>query len=862
MTRPPDALREAVEAIVAASGLRGAAARELFDDLEGHVLDALDAGRTPDEILARLGNPVRVAPLVRRAPPPAPQRPDPSAGESAVRAFVTDLRHGIRTLRRAPTLALTATVVLGLGIAANAVAFSVLNEFLLRPLPVAEQESLVDVWADVSGGDSFAGFGWRDFLAYRAADGPLESLSAYTATRLVLGEGSGGRRVVAQFTSREYMPMLGVSPALGTLEMGAVDEGFGQEAVAVLSHALWAERFGSDRGIVGRTIRLDGRSVTVVGVGSEGFRGHFIGFPVDLWLPIGAADRFLPAFDPEDRGRMPFELIGRLRPGATAAAAREALASVAARLEREFPETHRGHGVGVTPTTGLDHSLRGAVKAFVAILSGAAALVLIVACLNVGGILLVRALSREREMAIRLALGAANGRLVRQLLAESVILAGAGALVGLGLAVVFTGSLAGLLRVLGAGVGLELPVDARVVALTAGAGLLAALGAGAAPALHLLRKPSASVLRSRGPATAEGRARDALLVGQVAVSVTLVIATALFVRALAEGLRADPGFPADRVATFAVDLAGGVGDGPSSGREDAMARTAPTTLGLLLDDLAALPGVEAVSVADVPPVSVARTPLRVEVPGVEAPPGEEGWVVDARRVGARYLGTLGIPLMAGRDIEDTDARDGPAVAVVSQAFVRRFWPDGVAVGRSFVHRGATVRVVGVAADVRYMVQDETPDPFVYLSLAGSLPVLPRITLRAPAPASLSDEVRRVVDRHAPGRTSPVLSTPRQVLDLGLLPQRIAALVVGAMGMAALVLAAVGLYGLVQYTVSRKRHELAVRLALGGTGAALLPVVLGKGLLLVAVGTTVGVGLAALGAPALSGFLGGAVRPIR
>lgn len=838
MTDIPESLQRRIDSLVEASGMEGIAAEELRDDLTDHVLDALDHGVPPREIEERLGSVDDIGPMLRRSQPPPTTRPDPTGRGSLTEAMVGDARYAMRSLARVPTLAATVVLILALAIAANAVVFTVVNELLLRPLAVEDQSSLIDVWADVEGGNSFLGFGWRDIDEYQAVDGPIADLAGFAGTRVVLGDGPAAVQVVAQLVTREYFPLLGVSPLLGTFEMG-FEEGMGGEPRVVLTHALWTERFGAEPGVVGSTVLLDDRAVTVVGVAEERFRGHFIGFPVDLWLPIGAAPHVMAGFDAADRSRMPFEMIGRLQEGATVSAAQEALSGVARRLAVEYPDTHRGHGVGVTPTTGLDHSLQGPVTAFVAILTGVALLVLVIACLNVGSVLLVRTMSRSREVAVRLALGAGNARLVRQILAESSLLAMVGTALGVGVAILLNDVLSELFHTLSAGLGLELALDYRVLTLTALAGTGAALLAGCGPALHVIRTPPSSALSARGERPGASWTRSLLVLGQVSVSVVLVVATGLFVRAFVEAARAEPGFDADRVATFVVDESEGL-------RE-------------LLDRLDGVAGVEAVSLADGPPVGVARSPLRMVLPGLEPPPGSEDWVVDARRVGAGYLETVGIPLRSGRDISDADADDGPRVAVVSAAFADRFWPGATSVGRSLVVGGEAVRVVGVAEDARYLAQDDDPDPLVYISLGGSLPLPAVVTLRAPAPEGLSAEIRRAVSEWRASTRPPVIQSARTVLDASLLPQRLGAGLVGVMGLSALLLAVVGLYGLVQYSVTRQTPEIAVRLALGGTGRNVLLVVVRKGLGLAVAGTLLGAGAALLLTPALSGFLG-AVGP--
>ncbi|MBT8488714.1 MAG: ABC transporter permease, partial [Gemmatimonadetes bacterium] len=423
----------------------------------------------------------------------------------------------------------------------------------------------------------------------------------------------------------------------------------------------------------------------------------------------------------------------------------------------------------------------------------------------------------------------------RQMLSESSLLAILGTALGVVAAVVLNDVLSELFYTLSAGVGLELELDHRVLALTALAGVGAALVAGGAPALHVVRTPPSSALSARGERPGVGWIRSALVLGQVSVSVVLVVATGLFVRAFVEAARADPGFDADQVASVLIDE--------------------PNGLKELIEQLEGVPAIEAVSMADGPPVGLARSPLRVVLPGLDPPPGSDDWVVDARRVGARYLEVLGIPLRSGRDISEADADEGPRVAVVSVSFVDRFWPGETAVGRALVVGGETIRVVGVAEDARYLAQDDDPDPLVYVSLGRDLPVPPVLTLRAPSPEELSAEIRRVVSQWRPGARPVVIQSVRTVLDRSLLPQRLGAALVGGMGLAALLLAVVGLYGLVQYSVTRQTQELAVRLALGGTGRNVLMVVVRKGLGLAVAGVFLGAGVALVVTPALSGFLG-------
>ncbi len=839
----PAELQGRIDEIVEASGLSPSEAKELRADLTAHALDGLAHGRPPGELARRLGEPTEVAAVLNATPPPPIRRPDTEAKEGWLEAFVADSRLAVRTIRRTPGLALAAMVVLGVGIAAATVAFTVVNEIFLRPLPVQDQGRLVDVWATEPGGNSFSGFGWQDVLAYReatASGGPLADLAAFAGLRMSLGEGPGRRPVVGQLVTRDYFPMLGVSAELGSSELEE-DRGFGGPRTVVLSHALWRDAMAADPEILGRTIVLQGETMTVIGVAEEGFRGHFIGFPVDLWLPVTTADLVMASFDPNDRSRMPFEMIGRMADGALVMEVERFLGDVARTLEARHPETHRGHGLGASATTGVDHSLRPVVMTFVAAMTFLAALVLMVACLNVGSLLLVRTLAREGELAVRLALGARRTRLARQLLTEALLFSALGLLVGVTLSRVLSIQLDGLFRSLAPGLGLGFPFDVRVLLLSAGAATVAALVVGSASAWHALRRISPDALRRRPGASAGSKARAVLVSAQVAVSVALVITTGLFLRALVQGSTVDPGFAADEVASFTI-----AGDGPLD----------PPRLDALMGDLRGLPGVQEASLASGPPTGVARTPAAVKVPGVEPPPDEEAWAVDARRVGPRYLATVGTTLRRGRDIGEADVQSGPPVAIVNQAFVDRFWPATDPLGQSLEVDGRVASVVGIADDSRTLVQDETPDPFVYVSVdPGGMGALV-ITVRSRSLEELTEPVRSVVAQHVPGAPPPTLAPARDALDAGLLAHRLGVAFVGGLGGAALLLAVVGLYGLIQYSVRRDRHELAVRLALGGTRGAVLGSVLRKGLLLIVVGTLSGGLLAAAGSPALSGFLMG------
>jgi putative ABC transport system permease protein len=847
----PPRIVELIEEWIAESGVDAHTARRVRQDLEQHFRDGLAAGRTADDLIAAFGDPRSSAALLKRAvgggaPPPRPTSAVVAA--TVADGVVADVRFALRVLRSSPVYTLTVVGILALGIGANTVAFTLLSEIVLRPLPVEDPSSLVNVIAEVPGGNSFSGFSLATFEAFEARNDVLEDLVAFSGIRVRLGDETVPREVVATLASPNYFQALGVAPTLGSVTLPPFT-GWGVDTEAVISHRLWQSALGGAGSAIGSTIRLDGRPFTVIGVAARDFTGTFIGFPTDVWLPLSTASVLRPGFDPEDRSQTFLELLGRRRSQVTVAEVDVALDAIALDLERAYPESNRGHRVRVRELTGLEDSLRDGVLGFLAIVVVVSALVLLVACLNVGSILLVRAMSRERELAIRIAVGAGGRRLLRQLLTETVLVSGAGTVVALILAAWATRLLGDFVRTVSGGLGLEMGIDWRVLSLTMVAALAAASVAALAPGVHVLRKDPAGVLRQQGAGAgrATNRARSALVVGQVGLSVVLAVSAGLFVRSLGQGLRVDPGFDPDHMAEFTVSL----------DREGFDGSTARVLRRDLLGRIRALTGVPAAASTTTSPLGVARTPKRISIPGTEPPPGESGFLVDVKEVGSGYFEAVGIELLAGLPFTRADDGASQRKAVVSRAFVERFFEGRLPLGGSFEVDATPVRVVGVAEDVRYLLQDETPDPLVYLSWSPDAVARYQIVVRAASPpAELRSPIQEVVNELHPARPVVILRTARETLSDALLPQRVGAVLVGFMGTVAVLLSSLGLYGLVQYTVSRETRALGVRLALGGGRMRVLGSVLLRGASLVTIGVTLGVAAALLVAPALGPFLVG------
>lgn len=761
-------------------------------------------------------------------------------------SIARDTTFALRSLLKTPLFTLTATLSMGVGIAGAVAIFSLANGLLLRPVPgIAQPEGIVRVHAE-TGEEQPLGLSYPDYRDLREVH---PALAAFTDATMSLAAGGEAELVLGQTVSGNYFSVLGVRPAAGRLLQPGEEAPAGGHPVAVISHGLWQRRFGGDPAVVGGTVSINGVPFTVVGVAPEGFRGTFLGFRYDVWVPLAMAAVTEPGADPTDRAEDWLEVVGRMRPGESPAAVEARLSAAVERLAREYPREGADTGVRVSPLTGFDDDFRAGVLGLVGVLAVAAGLLLLVASVNVANMLLARSLGRTREVAVRLALGAGRGRVVRQLLVESALLALAGGLAGLLLAAWIT-SLFSLFQLPPPlTVELDLSADARVLAFAFLVSMAAGLLAGLAPALGTLRPDLVPALKDASFASgSRSRLRGAFVVGQLAVSLLLLVAAGLFLRTLWHAAAADPGFDPDGIEVAVLDLTHLRLDQAEGMR----------TFELLAQRVAALPGVESVSLARRVPLSlggVSQAQVRVE--GVEPPPGEEAFRVGFNAVAPGFFETLGAPLVAGRDFGEGDRAGERQVAVVSRAMAELFWPGREAVGRRFFHGQREVEVVGVAEDLKIRRLSEDPRPYFYRPFAQEPGLRMDLLVRraagaAPLAAAIRGEVR-ALSREAPV----VLLLPlRRVIALALLPQRLAGSTAGALGLVGLVLAAVGLYGVTAFSVSRRTREIGLRMTLGARPADVLRMVLGQGLRLAVLGVALGTAGALAATRLLKGLLHG------
>jgi predicted permease len=762
-----------------------------------------------------------------------------------------DIRYALRTLLGQPLFTSAAVVTLALGIGVNSTIFAFANAMLFRPMPgIAAPEALVWVSAVWRDRGREVGMSYPEYLDYREATGSLFSdLFAFRRTPLSLGSGGEPQRIRGQLVTATFFSALGVVPAAGRL-IGPADEEPGNPPTAVLGYSLWQQRFGGSTEILSSPVILNGRPVTIIGVAPEHFHGPALAETADIWLPLSqlpelrSTDRLLLT----DRASSWLLVMGRLRPDTSLGAAQSAALAVAARLEAEHPATNTNRGVHITSArTGLAPENRGELVPLSVLLLSVTGIVLLIACANVANLLLARGAGRALEISIRASLGASRGRLVRQLLTESGVLAAAGA--GLGLLLSFWAA-----DILHAQLpdsefrGLSVAADGSVLAFTTLIATLSVCGFGLVPALTLTRGALVPRLRETPGAGGRSRVQGAFVVAQLALSLVLLLAGALSLRALQKSSQVDPGFNPAGVLTASFDLA--LQNYPPE-RRASFRR-------LLRERLAALPGVTGVGIANMPPLSGTMVSSLVTDLSTGGASGEARAYLNG--AGPGYFEALQLAIVRGRPVEPVDGPGATAVAVVNETLARSLWADADPVGRQLRLNGRPVQVVGVARNSKYDEITEDPRPFIYLSIDQN-PQLDRETVlvRSVAPpANLAAAVRaqiQVLDPALPVfDVRPLESVLRDRAD----KQRGISALLAVFGSVALLLASLGLYGVMAYAVTRRTREMGIRIALGANPARLMALVVKDGLRLSIFGVAIGATLSIPMAYALGALLFGIV----
>jgi putative ABC transport system permease protein len=756
-------------------------------------------------------------------------------------------------LLRAPAFAATVIAILALGIGANSVIFSAVDAVLLRDAPVSDPDTLVDVYTS-SGNNLYSRSSYPDYFDLRDSH-TFASLAAYTEVSITMDANGQAEPLTGELVSGNYFDVLGVAMAVGRGFAPEEDQIGAPVRVAIISHAVWQRVFNADRSLIGRPVRLNSDPYTVIGVAPPRFGGPVLGVATDVWVPAALQPEVDPPAAAVRRARghsaifdlrssRGLRMAGRLPRGAGIDQVASRAAVIGNRLQAAYPDTNRNRRFTLTPL-GEGRGLRVATRPMLLQLAGAVLMVLMVACANVASLLLSRAVSREREVAVRVAIGASRARLVRQWLSESVLLGVCGSIAAL--AVVW--SITPLLHTFVLPEAVDLSVNARVFGFTLIAGVGSGLLFGLAPALQVRRRDTVTFLRSEGGTVATGnraaRMRGAFVMLQVAVSLVLLVGAGLFLRTLNNAHSVDLGFNIDRVLVAALNLQPrGYFEGGSRGPDAGLA-----VYEQILSRVEALPGVLAASAARMTVLSGSARSTAVSTDGRPLEKDASNALgVRANVVSHRYFETMNIPVLRGRAFT---ASDGPATArvtVVTQSLADRLWPDEDPIGKALRDERHQLQVVGVVPDTVYTstVERERP-PTYYLLLAQNFESGVTLHVRAAdRPMALVPGIREAV-RDVDSQLA--LERPQllgDVLDRTLSTQRTLATLLGLFGAVASLLAALGLYGLMAHVATQRTPEIGVRLAMGARPASILSLLLGQSVRLLASGAAIGLTAALVG----------------
>jgi predicted permease len=759
-----------------------------------------------------------------------------------------DIRFGLRSMLRSPSFTVICILSLALGIGANTTIFTVINAVLLHPLPVAEISRLVQL--DTVDSKTMVtqaratkmGMSYANCEDYQRQSQVFDGLSCNSGTALTWSGEAEPKQVAGQLVNANYFQVLGLTPAAGRFFLPDEDTKPGGNNVAILSYSLWANKFGLDRNLIGRSVTFNATPFTVIGVAPKGFKGTFTIGPADqVWVPVSMYGQVLAGFVKDnfrDRRFLNTFTVARLKPGVSEGEAEASLKTIASQLAVEYPKENAGRSVAVSPladaAVGINQHDQFVLAG--ALMMGVVGLILLIACANLANLLLAKGARREREMSIRTAVGASRVRLIRQLLTESLVLSLSGGAAGLVLA--FAGR-----RLLWAfrppfieNNDLDLALDSHVLLFTLGLALLTGIIFGLAPAIKASRADVAEALKAggRGGSGTWTRSplRSILIVSEVALALITLVGAGLFIRSMENAQGTDFGFESKRLFVMAVDL-GALHYDEAHGQQfyrDAIQR------------VNAPPMVQAAAVASNLPLGggLERT---VFPEGKDETSGYRGTLTQLNDVSPGFFDTLRIPLTKGRSFTDLDKNQTTPVAVINEAMARHFWPDQDAIGKRFHFFGdpKLLEVVGIVGNTVINQVGEDPQPLAYLPLTQDYPPAATVQVRTSGdPRAVIATVRSQIQGLDPNLAITNVQTVEDVLNQGLWAPRMAAALLTLFGGLALALAAIGVYGVLSYSVNQQTREIGIRMALGATPSGVLRWVVGQGLRLAGAGVLVGV----------------------
>ncbi len=779
---------------------------------ERHVRNGLGAQEARRAALVELGGAEQVKEEVRA-----------NRAGFAIETFFQDLRYGFRSLRKKPGFTITAVIALALGIGANSAIFSVINGVLLRSLEYRNPEGIVMVWErSLRGGRSQNSVSPANFLEWKKQSVSFEQIAASWDTRANLTSGGEPEEIQVQRVSADFFAVLGVPLELGR-SFVREEETFGAEPVVIIGHDLWQRRFAGNPAIVGQTVAIGGRNCTVVGVMPAGF--HFLNTQTKAWLPL----QLDPTTDWRKSGRF-LRSVARLKPGVALQQAQAELDAIGKQLEAAYPDYNKGWGVNLVP---IHEQIVGDIRPVLLILLAAVAFVLLIACANVANLLLSRAAARQKELALRAALGAGRMRLIRQMLTESVLLAFLGGLFGILLA--FWG-----IRLLVAFAPDNIPrlheiaIDPRVLAFTFAVSLLTGLVFGLIPALQSSRPDLNDALKegARGSSGGHRVVRNIFVVAEMALALVLLIGAGLMLRSFSQLNQVKTGFDVDNVLTMRVQLPSAKYGEPLQ-RADFFKRAE--------ERLAALPGVKSVGAISYLPLTGVATSTSFNLASKPLPISESPGT-EVRPITPGYFAAMGIPLLKGRAFDERDGANS-RVVIINETLARKFFPGQNPIGQQLIvswKPQVTDEVIGVVGDIKETALEKEPNPAIYWPHSREpYPFMNFVIRAAIEPTALTAAAAREIHALDPDQPIADVRTLDAVVAKSIARPRFNALLLSIFAGVALVLASVGIYGVMNYSASQRTQEIGIRMALGAKPGDILRLVVGHGMKLTAAGIAIG-----------------------